>query len=341
MGQAKWTRWASLIAVWVLAACQGGDPSATAPEPDRHSAQPTQATWNDQTWSENTLAWRDARLERLLMPDGYLSLAALDFYEPGLWTVGASDQAVVGMPTGPEIWGELVLGDDQAWFVPDAAVSNEVTVSHPHPDQGDPPLPGAVRLSVAGDAATTSRVGGGDAHFYMAIRKGDWAVRVRDPNSRARENFVGLDHYPLDRTFQVVAEFEAHPPGTTIPTATVLGEMLDQPNPGRVVFELGGETFSLEAIEAESGREFFFIFADRTSGKGTYGLGRFLYSDLPNDEGLVVLDFNRAYNPPCAFNAFTTCPLPPPGNRIDFPIEAGELKYAGQAGQDPDQLPVN
>lgn len=348
MERANWIRWAMMAAVLaavlgavlMMAGCQNQNQSAESGAVDR-SGWPAPATWDDETWEADTLAWRDERLARLLLPDGYLSLAALDFYEPGLWTVGQSDLAVVGMPTGPDIWGELLLAEGQAWFVPASAADDEVRVEYPHPEQADPPLPGAVRLSIAGDEATTSRVGGGEAHFYVAIRKGDWVVRVRDPNSRARQDFVGLDHYPLDRDFQVVAEFEPHPPGTTIPTATVLGELLDEPNPGRVVFELGDDTFSLEAIAAASGDEFFFILADRTSGGDTYGLGRFLYSDLPNEEGLVVLDFNRAYNPPCAFNAFTTCPLPPPENRIDYPIEAGELKYAGKAGQDPDQLPVN
>ncbi len=327
----------------VLGGCQSQtDPASLNSQPRSGLA----SEWSEPAWVEDTMAWRAKREETLLLPDGYLSLAALDFYPSGQWLVGAGNEARISMPTGPDQWGELVLGDlvagtesAEAWFEPMADVG--VVIEYPHPNQDNPPSANAVRLALAGGEFEPSRVGAGDAHFYLAIRKGDWAVRVRDPNSFARENFVGLDYYPLNRDFQVVGQFEAHPEGTTIPTGTVLGEILDEPNPGRVVFELGGETFSLEAIAAASGDRFFFILADRTSGKDTYGLGRFLYSSLPDETGKVVLDFNRAYNPPCAFNAFTTCPLPPPENRIDFPIEAGELTYRGVAGQDPDQLPLN
>lgn len=338
-----WLALISLALLSVLVGCQ----SQTGPDGiDADNVSELASEWTDAAWAEDTMTWRERRRQALLRPDGYLSLAALDFYEPGQWLVGSGDAVTVSVPMGPEQWGQLVLGDPvannqaaEAWFEP--ASGSDVVIEYPHPNQNNPPLPNAVRLAIAGGDFEPSRVGAGNAHFYVAIRKGDWAVRVRDPNSSARQNFVGLDYYPLNRDFQVVGQFEAHPEGTTIPTGTVLGEILDEPNPGRVVFELGGEAFSLEAIAAASGDQFFFILADRTSGKDTYGLGRFLYSSLPNEAGRVVLDFNRTYNPPCAFNAFTTCPLPPPENRIDFPIEAGELTYRGVAGQDPDQLPLN
>lgn len=331
-----WMRWALVLVMASLLGCQ--------PQSDNidHTSQlPPQAALSDEAWVEDTLAWQQWRLARLLLPDGYLSLAALDFYSSGQWSVGSGDEAIVKVPDEPLIWGTLILMEDQqtAWFISEA--ESNIAVTHPHPDQANPPRPDAVRLSIAGGEFEPSRIGGEGAHFYVAVRKDQWAVRVRDPNSSARVGFEGLDYYPLDRAFQVVGRFEPHPAGTTMPTATVLGEILDEPNPGRVIFALAGKIFSLEAIAAASGDQFFFIFADRTSGKDTYGLGRFLYSSLPDEQGRVVLDFNRAYNPPCAFNAFTTCPLPPPQNRIDFPIEAGELTYRGVPGQDPAQLPVN
>jgi len=330
------TSLAALAGIFLLAACGQSDDSSSGASKASLATQ-----WSEEEWVEDTMAWRDWRLERLMLPDGYLSLAALDYYPAGQWTVGSDEKADIVVPGEPATWGTLVLDEtmSNAWFLP--AADGGVTVDYPHPEQIAGPLPDMVRLSVAGDPGKTSRVGGQSTHFYVAVRKGDWAVRARDPNSRARTEFVGLDYYPLNRDFQVVGKFEAHEEGSTIPTATVLGEVLQEPNPGRVVFELGGQTFSLEAIAAASGDQFFFIFADRTSGKETYGLGRFVYSDLPNEAGEVVLDFNRAYNPPCAFNAFTSCPLPPAQNRIDFPIEAGELTYRGEVGQDPDQLPLN
>lgn len=311
------------------------------PQPaDQEVAQTNPANpigWSDAEWTQDILSWRSKRVARLMAPDGYLALSGLDFLEPGEWRVGSDSALEVKMPAGPSQWGLLVLTEDQAWFKP---VEGEgVVVGYPHPQQESPPLEGAIRLVVSGSGLEPSRIGVGETHFYMAVRKGDWVVRTRDPNSEARQGFVGLDYYPLDRDYQVVGHFEPHPEGTTIPTATVLGELLDEPNPGRVVFQLGGQSLALEAIESESGDQFFFILADRTSGPETYGLGRFLYSDLPSASGEVVLDFNKAYNPPCAFNAFTTCPLPPPENRLDTHIRAGELKYRGKPGQDPDQLP--
>ncbi len=320
------------LALCLVMACQSNDNQA-----NQHASLPPEAQWSDEAWAADTLDWRTRRLNRLTLPDGYLALAGLDFLTTGRSTVGQSTESDLVMPDGPDRWGQLVLTDSSAWFVP--ALDSGIDVLHPHPDKTDPPVPGAIKLAVAGGDLEPSRISHGQTHFYMAIRKGEWVARTRDPNSSARANFVGLDYYPLNRDFQVVGQFEPHPPGTTIPTATVLGELIDEPNPGRVVFELGGETYSLEAIAAASGEEFFFILADRTSGSETYGLGRFLYSSLPNQAGQVVLDFNRTYNPPCAFNAYTTCPLPPPSNRINFPIRAGELKYRGVAGQDPDQLP--
>jgi len=160
-------------------------------------------------------------------------------------------------------------------------------------------------------------------------------LRARDSEAETRTGFLGLDYFDFDPAWRVEARWEAHPEGTTIPIADVLGELREQANPGRAVFEMDGRQFALEALAAED--QLFFILADRTSGRESYGLGRFLYADLPAD-GRVVLDFNRSYNPPCAFNAYTTCPLPPPENRLDVPVKAGERGYRGSGGVQPSDL---
>ncbi|MFU8876727.1 MAG: DUF1684 domain-containing protein, partial [Wenzhouxiangellaceae bacterium] len=131
------------------------------------------------------------------------------------------------------------------------------------------------------------------------------ALRVRDPQAASRQSFFGLDYYEPEPAWRLKARFVEHPPGTTLRVANVMGQLIDEPNPGRAEFEVDGQAISLEAVLSED--RLFFIFADRTSGNETYGLGRFLYADLPSD-GRVLLDFNQSYNPPCAFNAFTTCP---------------------------------
>jgi len=118
----------------------------------------------------------------------------------------------------------------------------------------------------------------------------------------------------------------AHSPGKTLPIGDIVGTQGDSPNPGAVEFERDGRTFRLEAL-GEPGGELFFVLADRTSGHGSYPAGRFLDAAWPGPDGKVVLDFNRAYNPPCAFTLFATCPLPPPENRLDLAITAGEKNY--------------
>jgi uncharacterized protein (DUF1684 family) len=152
-------------------------------------------------------------------------------------------------------------------------------------------------------------------------------LRVRDARARTRTGFVGIENFPIDVGWRYDARFEPHPPGKTIEIANVIGQLDAMPNPGAVVFERDGQTFRLEAVDDGDGT-LFLIFADRTNGKQTYGAGRFLYADAPV-EGRTVVDFNRAYNPPCAFNAYSTCPLPPPENRLDLAVTAGEKTYAG------------
>ena len=119
-----------------------------------------------------------------------------------------------------------------------------------------------------------------------------------------------------------------HPAGRTIPIVNVLGMTEPMANPGVVVFEKNGKTHRLEAVDEGDG-QLFLIFADRTNKKETYGAGRFLYA-APAMNGTTTVDFNKAYNPPCAFNAYSTCPLPPPENRLDLAVTAGEKRYLGQ-----------
>ena len=119
-----------------------------------------------------------------------------------------------------------------------------------------------------------------------------------------------------------------NPPGSTIEIADVIGGVAPVPNPGAVEFTRDGKSYRIQAID-EGGDELFLVFADRTNGHGSYGAGRFLYAGAPDAAGNVVVDFNQAYNPPCAFTSFATCPLPPPDNRLDLAITAGEKKYTG------------
>lgn len=270
----------------------------------------------------DVMDWRERRLARLTEPYGYLSLVELEMLEAGEHVLGASaPEADIALPRGPEIWGRLIVGGDGARFEVDPAAIGIVTIDD------------APRRSAAlkgGDEPT--RIEADGVRVHLVEPGGRLALRVRDPRAETRTAFGGLDYFPVDPKARVVGRWVPHEPGRTVTVANVLGQLNEDPNPGRVEFEFGGERLSLEAIDSDD--DLFYILADRTSGRETYGLGRFLYSDWPDADGHVVLDFNRLYNPPCAFSEFTTCPLPPPGNRLDVAIRAGELKYRGQAGDD-------
>ena len=284
-------------------------------EVERGEAAATEAEAEAETSFEAGLEdWKARRLARLTEPYGYLSLTALTLLDPGSYRVGAADDADIDTGGGPEFWGTLIVpeGPDEAVrFV--VAGDAEVRVG------GDRVAEAVLRADGPGGPTL---VESGDIRFHLVDPGGRVGVRVRDPRAPTRVDFAGLDYYSPDPAWVVEGRFEAAPEGATLPVANVLGQIIDEPLPGRVVFRRDGQQFSLDAVEASDGR-LFFIFADRTSGRETYGLGRFLYADPP-ENGRVVLDFNRAYNPPCAFTDYSTCPLPPPQNRLPVPVTAGE-----------------
>jgi len=168
-----------------------------------------------------------------------------------------------------------------------------------------------------------------------AIRRGvRWGIRAKDPESPVLRDFKGIESWPIDPKWRIEAEWVPHQAVKQRMIATAQGMHESVKSPGMAKFTVNGVPVSLEPIlEEPDATELLFVFKDATAGKTTYGGGRFLYADLPK-EGRVILDFNRAYNPPCAFTAYATCPLPPAGNRMPFPIEAGEKKYGTHGPHD-------
>lgn len=162
--------------------------------------------------------------------------------------------------------------------------------------------------------------------WFVMRRDGRWAVRLRDRAHLALAAFHGVEYFPVDPAWRVTARLVAHPTPVTIPVPTILGSVNQTPSPGVLHFSLNGTEQRLVAL-GQPDKPLSLIFADATSGRETYGSGRFLTVNAPNADGETVIDFNRAYNPPCAFTPFATCPLPPAGNRLAIPIPAGEKKY--------------
>jgi len=161
--------------------------------------------------------------------------------------------------------------------------------------------------------------------LYAILRAGRVGIRMKDPQSEFRRNFHGLDYFPAREDYRITAQFVPDP--KKIPITNILGQTEPEESPGYVIFRLHGQEYRLRPVYDDPGsKDLFFIFKDQTSGKETYGAARFLDTAPPKD-GHVELDFNKAYNPPCAFTPYATCPLPPKENRLTLRIEAGEKTY--------------
>jgi uncharacterized protein (DUF1684 family) len=163
---------------------------------------------------------------------------------------------------------------------------------------------------------------------WYVIRRGDrLLIRLRDSESTVRKSFAGLERFAIDERWRIDGTLETYTPDKYIPIDDTIGLTTSQRVFGAIVFEIDGETYRLDALGKPGAEQLFVIFADGTSGLETYGGGRFLYTDTPSSDGRVTIDFNKAYNPPCAFNDYTTCPLPPPQNRLPIRVTAGEKSH--------------
>lgn len=266
--------------------------------------------------------WRSARLERLAAPDGWLSLVGLYWLRPGVQQFGSGPESELRLdhPALPAVAGSFVLADGRVSFSP----APDAPVMH-----AGRPLTGSLSLRPAG-AGEPTVLEVGTLRFYLIERDGRMGLRVKDRQAPARRHFAGLDYFAYDPRFRVEARFEPRDPPRRIPVLNVVGMKVDMLSPGSLVFELNGREHRLDPVlESPGADRLFIMFADRTSGRETYGAGRYLYAPLPDEEGRVVLDFNRAYNPPCVFTDFATCPLPPLQNRLELAVTAGEKMYEG------------
>jgi uncharacterized protein (DUF1684 family) len=179
-----------------------------------------------------------------------------------------------------------------------------------------------------GDEGKPTLVTAGTVSFVVIDRGGKKALRVKDSEAERRTHFLGIDYFPTDPTWRIEAQWVAFETPRMVPITNVLGQVAREPVPGKAVFTRDGKTYELLPILEGAEEPLFFVIADETSGSETYAAARFLYAAQPKD-GKVVLDFNEAVNPPCAFTPFATCPLPPRENRLALRVTAGEKKYRG------------
>ncbi|HXF26722.1 MAG TPA: DUF1684 domain-containing protein [Bryobacteraceae bacterium] len=262
------------------------------------------------------LAWRKAREAELRAGDGWLSVAGLFWLSDGANTAGTDPSSAIMLPAGsaPAHVGIFEFHDGRTTFRPDPGSGALVN--------GKPAQ--SAELKSDTDTGGPDMVTCRDLTMFVIHRGNRYAIRLRDKSSEYRRDFTGLHWYPVKPEYRVVAKWVAYAKPKPMSIPNVLGETEQDSSPGYAEFKLQGKELRLTPVIDEG--QLFFIFRDLTSKTATYQPGRFLYSDLPKN-GEVVLDFNKAYNPPCAFTPYATCPLPPAENRLPVAIEAGELRY--------------
>lgn len=263
--------------------------------------------------------WRAERLARLTKPDGWASLIGLHSLEPGPHRLGSAEDNGIRLAMGPARLGVLTVKGDALTFVPERGVKVAID---------DVPVQGSVNLrdDTQPEGPSVISFDDGKGVATVIVRADSYRLRVKHADADSRLHFAGLDYWPAEQDWQVKARFIPNPAGKTMQIANIIGSTDEMSNPGVLEFERGGKTFRLEALDEGEGT-LFLVFADRTSGHGSYGAGRFIDAPMPDAQGNVLIDFNQAYNPPCAFTPFATCPLPPPENRLDLLVEAGEKGY--------------
>lgn len=259
------------------------------------------ATPGDVEHAATVQAWRDARERRLRSPDGWLTLVDRLLLDPG---------------DNPLPFGVVSLRDDEARV----QVSPGLTVT-----RDGRPITDAVLRPREGERSPTLNFEG---RSYELYRRGDTiAVRVKDPQSPALRRFTGLSFFPVDPAWRITGRFTRYQPPRITTHQLDVGPSGPRQVPGLAHFSIEGHDLTLEPILEEDAQRLFIVFADRTTGKETSPAGRFLYADLPGPDDTVILDFNLAFNPPCAFTPFATCPIPPAHNRLPISVTAGELDW--------------
>lgn len=259
-------------------------------------------------------AWRVDLEKKLMADDGWLTLTGLFFLNEGDNSFGSSPLNDIVVRTGPMHAGVLTMQDGAVTVrAPEgetlAVDGHDVEAARLWPHEGE-------------DRPTISL---GSLSLFCHQSGDRLAIRIRDVDSEIRQSFAGLRWYPVDESFRVRGRFIPHDEPRTLELPNNLGDVLKLRSTGFVAFTVAGSELRMTAIDYDD--RLWFVFRDLTSGSETYPATRFLYADVPSGDGWTIIDFNRAYNPPCAFNPYTTCPLPPRENRLPVRIEAGELDY--------------
>ncbi len=272
----------------------------------------------EETYTKSINDWHQARAEYLKTPNGWLNLEGLFWLHKGVNTFGKTSKADCHYNNAefPAILGSFIYeGDSVVWQNEKGQAikinNREFTTTTP------------VTVFTANEHAAVMDW----SHFsWVVIKREDKVgIRFRNYNAKTLTEFKGLTYFPVNIQWKVKAKL-VKPAQDFLMISNIIGQTTAQKNAGKLVFTVAGKEYSLDAID-EGGKTLFIAFADQTTGNTTYGSGRFIDVEMPDAEGNTYIDFNKAYNPPCAFTAFATCPLPPAQNRLSITINAGEKKY--------------
>jgi uncharacterized protein len=276
-------------------------------------------------WQRDLLTWRAKRATSLQAPEGWLSLIALGWLKEGDNSFGSADDCRVQIAAkAPAHIAVVQLEKNTLRLLPPSGgFPKDLMVDG---------QPAREQTLLADDNDKPSKLTIGTLTIVVINRDGQYALRVKDLDAPTRTGFHGLKWYAPNAAYRVHARWIPYNPPKLLDIPTILGTTTHMPAPGVAEFTLDGQTLRLEPVlEDPKSTDLFFIMRDTTSKSTTYGAGRFLYTEFPdhglNAPGEMWLDFNRLFNPPCAFTAYATCPLPPPQNRLGVPIPAGEQRY--------------
>lgn len=267
------------------------------------------------SYQQEIADWDKSRVAYLLSPEGWVNLEGLFWLKPGknAFGSGAGNELVYKHASFPELAGNFVWDNGQVTWVSDSNADVRIN---------DSAITKAVIFEEGKPAPLLSL---GTFRWNIIKREDRIGVRFRDLESPALKKFKGINRYAVNEEWRLLAHLETAPQASVFIT-NVLGQINAEPTPGKLVFTIGGQIYKLDAII--EGGQLFILFGDATSGKETYPTGRFLYARQPDENGNTILDFNKAFNPPCAFSGYGTCPLPPKQNILPIAVTAGEKDYA-------------
>ncbi len=261
-------------------------------------------------------AWHAKRIDNLKKENGWLNLVGLFWLREGENTFGSSDENDVVFPKGkcPPDMGKFIFNDSSITVVinPTVNVTSENQIISEqilvHDLQGKPTV-----------------LEFGSLRWFVIKRGEKFGIRLRDVEADLVKNFEGIERFPVNSDWRIEATFEKYDPPKTIAVPSVLGTIDEEKSPGALIFTRDGKKFKLDVLEGNN--SYFVVFADETSGSETYGGGRFVYVPKADSTGKIFIDFNKAYNPPCVFTKYATCPLPPKQNHLKMRVLAGEKNF--------------